>query len=43
MSNRKHGGANARRLAEISGLLACMPLELSFRDSPMCPEPSIVR
>lgn len=40
MSNREHGGANARRLAAFSSLLACMPRELSFRDSPMAPEPS---
>lgn len=40
MSNRNHGGANARRLAANSSLLACMPSALSFRDSPMCPEPS---
>lgn len=43
MSNRNHGGANARRLAADSSLLACVPTTLSFRDSPMCPEPARTR
>lgn len=41
MSNRTLGGANARRLAAFRSLLACIPRELSFRDNPMCPEPSV--
>lgn len=40
MCNRNPDGADARRLAEFRKHLACVPCALSFRDSPMCPEPA---